>query len=134
MKIVFHSTCDHWFGISTHQFIAYLSDYYHIFWLSEMAILSKVHEPDNFWSHNFLGLSFNDIQSWPNFAGYIFFLESSLLISLLYVRQTQQIQLIQEISLWRAIFISLKRVLLLICMVLQFMWRRNYIDFIPRKL
>ena len=54
-------------------------------------------------------------------------LSQTLLTFLLYVRQTWVTQLILAISLWRFIFLSYKRILVLICMVSQFMWRKNFI-------
>ena len=41
----------------SYQLLANLSNFYHIFWLSDMAIFSRVLPPDNFEPHNFRKLS-----------------------------------------------------------------------------
>lgn len=54
-----------------------------------------------------------------------FSLSQALLIFLLYMKQTRKTQLILTISLWGIMFFSFKRILLLLCMVLKVMWRRD---------
>ena len=50
----------------------------------------------------------------------------TFLTFLLYV-QTWMTQLIPAISLWGVIFFQSKKILLLICMVLQFMWKKDFL-------
>ena len=54
-------------------------------------------------------------------------LNQTLLTFLLYVRQTWVSQLILAVSLWGAIFFQSKKILLLICMVLQIMWKKGFL-------
>ena len=73
-----------------------------------MALLSKEHKPDNFDSHNFLKLSFNNI--WGlclNFVEYESFLESSSpdILALYETNLDDSIDLVLAISLWGVIFL-----------------------------
>ena len=52
-------------------------------------------------------------------------LNQTLLTFLLGVRQTWMTQLILAISLWEVIFLWFERILILICMVSQFMWKKD---------
>ena len=54
-------------------------------------------------------------------------LNQTLLTFLLCVRQTWMTQLILAISLWQVIFLEYKRTLVLICMVSQFMWKKDFL-------
>ena len=58
--------------------MAYLSGFYLLFWLSEMAIISKVHKPYNLESHKSLKLSFTNIQgNCPKFVDWELLLEAN---------------------------------------------------------
>ena len=84
-----------------------------------MAISSKACKPDNFESHNFLKLGFTNIQYvCSNLMIVNISLNQTLLTFLFYVRQTRMTQLILAISLSEVIFLLLKRILVLMCMVL----------------
>ena len=70
----------------SHELTTYFSDFYHFFWLNEMAILLKAHKPDNTESHNSLKLSFTNIRGLrSNFVGCESSLNQTLLTLLLYV-------------------------------------------------
>ena len=56
-----------------------------------------------------------------------FSLNQILLVFLLYVRQIWKTQWTVAISLWGVIFLWFERILLLICMVLHFMWRADFL-------
>ena len=93
------------------------------FWLTEMVILSKALKPDNFECHKFLNVSFTNV--WvvrSSFVGCGSFLElNSPNILALY-------DWIDSCnSSVAGIFVCSKRILLLICMVLWFMWRRVFL-------
>ena len=92
-----------------------------------MAILSKAYKTDNFEFHNSLKLSFTNIQGLRR----IFFianlsLNQTLLTFLLCVRQTWMTQLILVISL-RGYLPLIERILVLISMVSQFMWKKDFL-------
>ena len=93
-----------------------------------MTILSKASKPDNFESHNSLKLSFA-LQIFEAFVQILLNVNLSLnqtfLTFLPCVRQTWLTQLILAISPWEVIFLWSKRILVLICMVLQFMLRKT---------
>ena len=55
-------------------------------------------------------------------------LNQTLLTFLLCVRQTCMTQLILAISLWEVIFLSSKRILVLICIVSQLMWKKDFLS------
>ena len=77
-------------------------------------------KPNNFESQNSLTLNFTNIQSlrW-NFVDCESFLELSPLDILLYVGQTWMTQLILALFLCGVVFLYSRRILLLICMIVQ---------------
>ena len=112
-----------------HEITAYLS-VFNLFltqWI--MAILSKGCKPGNSESQSSLKLSFVNIQS--NTVNVNLSLNQTFLRFLL--RQNQLIQLIHmtqvilAISLWGVIFLQQERILFLICMVLQLMWKKDFL-------
>ena len=112
-----------WFqGLMFHELEAYISDF--CFFFNSMKWSSKACKSDNFKSHNSLKLSFTNIQGLCfNFIGCESFLESNTTTFLLYVRQTWMTLVLLVISLWGVIFLKSKRILLLIWMFLQLMWK-----------
>lgn len=100
-----------------------------LFWLIDLVVLWKECKPGNFESHNSLKLSFTNIYGLlSNCVGCESFLESNVPdILTLYVRQIWERQLIPAVLLWRVIFFLSKNILLLICKVLQFLWRRDFL-------
>ena len=117
-------------GLVSHELTAYLSVFNLILTQRIIPTLSKGCKPDKFESHNSLKLSFTNILDLRlNFVKCESFLESNSPVFLLCVRQTWMTQLILATSLWGVIFLSPERNLLLICMVLQFMWRNDFILF-----
>ena len=94
-----------------------------------MVILSKACKSDNFESHNSLKLSFANI--WEAFVRILLTanlsVNQTLLTFLLCVRQTWMTQLILAISLWKVIFLYSKSILVLICMFLQFMLKKDFL-------
>ena len=78
-----------------------------------MVILTKECKPDNFESHNFL---IRGLRS--NFVDCGSFVESKT--------QTWMTQLIMAISLWGVIFLYSERILVLIRMISQFIWRKDW--------
>ena len=54
-------------------------------------------------------------------------LNQTLLAFLLYVRQTWITQLILAISQWEVIFLQSERILVFICMVSQFTWKKDFL-------
>ena len=91
---------------------------------NEMAILPKVHQPDNFESHNSLKLSFTNIRGlFSNFIGHESSLKSnSTSILALCKTDLEESTDSREISV-RVFFLEFARTLLIICVVLQFMGR-----------
>ena len=73
-----------------------------------------------------LRLRWHILKSYHFVAEVTFNLNQSLLTFLLYVGQTWMTHLTHAISLLGVIFLYAKRILLLICMILQFMWRREF--------
>ena len=106
----------------SHEHTAYFSDLFLTHWI--MAILSKGCKTDNFESYNFLKLTFTNIRGLRFFLNVNLSLNQTLLMLLLYVRQTWMTELILIISLWGVTFLSFVRILLLICILLQFMWKQ----------
>ena len=93
-----------------------------------MAILSKAFKSDKFESRNSLKLSFMKFEAFVQILLIVnLSLNQTLLIFLLCVRITWMIQLILTISLWEVIFLSSEKILVLICMVLQFMWKKDFL-------
>ena len=109
-------------GLVSHEHTAYFSDLFLTHWI--MAILSKGCKTDNFESYNFLKLTFTNIRGLRFFLNVNLSLNQTLLMLLLYVRQTWMTELILIISLWGVTFLSFVRILLLICILLQFMWKQ----------
>ena len=72
--------------------------------------------------YKYLRSSFEFCWMWTFFS-----LNQFFLTFLLYVRQTWMVPLILAISLWRIIFFYYERILLLVCMVSQFVWRKNFL-------
>ena len=54
-------------------------------------------------------------------------LNQTLLRLLLYIRQAWMTQLILTNSLWKVIFLLFEGILVLICMVSQFLWRKDFL-------
>ena len=91
-----------------------------------MDLLSKGCKPNYLESHNSLKLSFTNICGLRMLLNVNLSLNLILLTFWLYVRQTSMTQLLLAISLWGVIFLLSERILLLIYMVLQFMWRKEF--------
>ena len=113
-------------GVSwTHSLFMFFT-YFLTQWV--MAILSKGCKLDNFESHNSLKfvlktfLAFIRILLNVNLS-----LNQTLLTFWFYMRQTWMTQLIMAVSLWRILLFWSERILLLICMILQFMWRKDFL-------
>ena len=93
-----------------------------------MALLSKACKPDNFELHNSLKPTFRNI--WGlclNFVDCESFLESKSLDILALSETKLDGSMILAISLWEVIFLWSERIPGLICMVLQFMWRKDFL-------
>ena len=56
-----------------------------------------------------------------------FSLNQTLLTFLLYVRKTGMTQLILTVSLWEVIFLKSVTILVLMCMVSQFIWKNDFL-------
>ena len=112
--------------VSHHELTPYLSGFNLFLTQWIMAILSKGSKLDNFESHNFLKLSFTNI--WGLCSNFVnLSLNQTLVTFLVCVRQIWMNQLILLISLWGVIFLYSKRILLLIYMILQFMWKKDFL-------
>ena len=110
-------------GLVSHELTAYLSIFNPFLNQWVMVILSKECNP-----HNSLNLSFTNIRGLLSFVLNITFsLNQTPLTFLLYVRQTWMTQLILAIYLWGVIFLQFEKILLLICMVLKFMWKKDFL-------
>ena len=106
--------------------------------LTQWPILSKGYKPDNFESQNSLKRSFTNILAlWSNFVECERFLESKS-TDILALSETNLDDTIGSCSFSVKGYFSLirKDSILLICMVLQFMWRKTSIcmELISRKL
>ena len=93
-----------------------------------MAILSKTCKPDNFESHNSLKLSFTNIRSLrSSFFDCESFLNQTLLTFLPCGRQTWMNQVILAIYLWEVILLQSEKILVFICTVSQFVWKKDFL-------
>ena len=109
-------------GLVSHELAAYLS-VFNLFltqWI--MAILSKRCKPDNFEPHNSLKRSFTNIRRLrSNLLNVNVSFNQTLLTFLLYMRETWMTQLIL------AIFSFNPERFYYSCMVLQFMWKKDFL-------
>ena len=111
-------------GLASHELAAYLSCFNLFLTQWTIAILSKGCKPDNFESHNSLTLT--------NICGLL--LEPCWMWIFPWIKLSWHCGLILAISLWRVIFLYSERIMLLICMILQFMWRKDGTGLISGKL
>ena len=102
-----------------------------------MVLLSKVCKPDNFESHNSLKLSFTNIRGLrSNFADCESFLKSNS-PDILALCETNLDDSIDSGNFSvRGYLPLIRKILVLICMVSQFMWRKDFLcmGLISRKL
>ena len=113
--------------IGSHELTACLS-VFDLFLTQWIMTISKGCTPDNFESKNSLKLSFTNICGLhSNLTECEFSLNQTLLKLLFYVRQTWMTHLILALSLWGVVFLKYERILLLTFMVLQFMWRKDFL-------
>ena len=114
-------------GLVSHELTAYLS-IFNLFKLSELW--PYYHNHVNQIILNRINLSLA-LQIFKAFIWILLTvnpsLNQTLLKFLLYVRQTWMTQLITAISLWEVIFLWSKRILILICMILQLMWEKDFL-------
>ena len=99
-----------------------------VFNLFFMAILWEGCKPGNFESNNSLKLSFTIFEAFVRILLNVnLSLNQTFLTFLPCVRQTWLTQLILAISPWEVIFLWSKRILVLICMVSQCMWKKDFL-------
>ena len=104
-------------SVSWNQSLPFFFDLFLTQWI--MVLLSKGCKPTNF-NNTLWNLALQIFQASSRILLIVnFSLNQTLLTFLLYVRQTYMTQLILVISLWGVIFILSRRILLLICIVLQ---------------
>ena len=114
--------------VSHHELTPYLSGFNLFLTQWIMAILSKGSKLDNFESHNFLKLNLQIFEAFVQILLNVnLSLNQTLVTFLVCVRQIWMTQLILLISLWGVIFLYSKRILLLIYMILQFMWKKDFL-------
>ena len=114
-------------GLVSHELTAYLSVFNLFLTQRILAIWSKGCKPDNFVLHYSLKLSFMSIQGRFNFVGYESFLKSNSHDILAECETNLDDSIGSGNFSVRGYLPLTERILLLICMALRFMWKKDFL-------